>query len=92
MAYILARGILKKDEFDIQRFLRSLRGTGTGRHRGQPAPTCLDRHQSRAGPCRVSYGLCRCLTIDIDRHGPLETRYGPAQTGSKQVGVGPVPV
>ena len=45
---------------NMQRFLRSLRGTGTGRHRAvtdlnwqRPAQ---DRRQSRAGPCRVSNG------------------------------------
>ena len=52
---------------NLQRFLRSLRGTGTNRPRPAPtgpdrhrpiqtgtgpAPTCLDRHQSRAGLCR----------------------------------------
>ena len=40
-----------------------------------------------AGPYRVSNGLCRCLTTYIDRHRPLETRYGPAQTGPRQVPV-----
>ena len=52
-----------------------------------PVPTCFGRHQSRAGPYRLSNGLCWCLTFDIDRHRPLETRYGLTQTGPRLVPV-----
>ena len=52
--------------------------TGTG-----PAPTCLDQHQSWTGLYRVSNGLCRCLTIDIDRYRPVLV-----WCRSKQVGTG----
>ena len=31
--------------------------------------------------------LCRCLIFYIDRHIPLETRYGPAQNGPRLVPV-----
>ena len=68
--------------------------TGPDRHRHLPAP---DRPQLSwtgtslgsvcAGPYRLSNGLCRCLAIYIDRHRPLETRYGPAHTGPRLVPV-----
>ena len=35
----------------------------------------------------VPSGLCRCFTTYIDRHRPLETRFGPAQTGPRLVSV-----
>ena len=56
--------------------------------------TAISQRPVCVGPYRVSIGLCRCLTIDIDRHRPLETRYKPALDWcrSKQVGAGPVPV
>ena len=67
----------------IQRFLRSLRGTGNGTNRARPiqADTGPDRIAWTgtslglvcAGPYRVSNGLCRCLTIDIVGYRPLES-------------------
>ena len=73
------------------------------RHRQQPAQTgtgtdLFSRHRTGtslgsvcAGAYRVPNGLSRCLTIDIDRYRPLETRYEPTQTDldwcrCKQVG------
>ena len=73
-------------------------GTGNNRPRPAPIPTDSDQPQPAwtgtnlglvcAGPYRVSNGLCRYLTIDIDQHRPLETRNGP----ELQVGNWPVPV
>ena len=67
---------------NLQRFLRPLRGTSTDRHRpiqtgNGPAPTYLDRHQSRAGPYRVSTstGTDR-YRLDIDRHRPVQASWG----------------
>ena len=74
-----------------------LRGTVTGTNRAISARPAPDRPQRAwagtsiepvcAGPYRVSNGLCRCLTFYIDRHSRLETRYGPAETGSRLVPV-----
>ena len=50
------------------------------RHRSVPVGTGAKRHRHR--PIQ-----CRCLTTNIDRHRPLETRYGPAQTGPRLVPV-----
>ena len=78
---------------NLQRFLRSLHGTGTNRPR--TAPTDSDRPQLGwtgnslgpvcAGPYRVSTDLCRSMSIVKHRQRPLETRYGPAQTGPRLV-------
>ena len=66
----------------------------TGTDRFGPAP---DRPQLAwtgtslgpvcAGPYRVSNGLCRSISKVKHRHRPLETRNGPAQTGSRLVTV-----
>ena len=65
-------------------------GTGTNRFRPAPDRSQLAWTGTSLGPVcvgryRVSNDLCRCLTIYIDRHRPLETRYGPAHTGPRLV-------
>jgi hypothetical protein len=54
----------RNDMKNIQTFLRSFRGTGTGtdRHRHLPAPTGTDRH--------------RPAQTGTDRHGPAPYRHG----------------
>jgi hypothetical protein len=63
----------------VQRFLRSVSGIGTGRHRGLPvpAPVAPDRHQPASAPAGPDRHQPAPALTGTDRHQPA-----PALTGT----------
>ena len=86
----MSNGVFFNVKKHVQRFLRSLR-TDSDQYR--TGPYLLDLHQSRADFWRSISTLQWYVPVfefGIDRHRLLESRYEPAQTGSRLSGLGPV--